>query len=67
MDPQKALSLRVDPKEIRVETFGGKYRGDWIVYVPDEVRGKRILYQNADVFTVCHWAAILRRLDARGT
>ena len=62
MDPQKAFSLGVDPAEVRNECFGGKYRGDWIVYVPDKERGKLILYQNESVFDTCRWVAILRRL-----
>lgn len=62
MDPLKAFRLGVDPDEVKVESFSNKYGGDWIVFVPDIERGRRVLFSTADLFEACGWRAQLLRL-----
>lgn len=69
MDPDRAHSLGIKAEEVRIETFGGKYAGQWIAYVPisrrDGGEDKGIVTQSRDVGYLCRWKAHLKRLNER--
>lgn len=61
MTPEKAYTLGVRVKDIKVETYTGKYREDWIVFVQDG-KHRRVLTQGG-VISMFQWANNLRRLE----
>lgn len=60
MDPIKAAKLGVDPNEVQISSYGSKHRGQWIVWVPDEERGQRIITSSGDLYKALWWRAQLR-------
>ncbi len=61
MTPEKAHTLGIRSEDIKVETYTGKYRNDWIVFV-QEGEKRRVLTQG-EAIPMFRWANRLRRLE----
>lgn len=69
MDPLRAASVGIKPEDIQVTCEGGRYNGDWVVWVPDggfqAIDGKFIITQSHNIFEVIRWR-ILHRAACHG-
>lgn len=62
MTPAKAHALGVAAADLKVSCWADRYGGEWVAYVPDPDRGRRVLTQGS-VYAVTGWAGALRELQ----
>jgi len=63
MSPRRAHYLGVNPDDVRITSQVGEFGGAWILWVPDDERGRRILTQfgRDNIYGACAWLRDLRR------